>query len=207
MEYTWLLIVAMVGHILNWYCDRLLFCTSSGTFKFSDMKDNEKMAAVFKAMPENAPIRSIGLGTLAMCLQLFGYLTLGIWMQQYSPLWANLMIVGAALIYTFGLAYHVVGGSAEWIYIKSGHTEHGRELTEEFFRKNSATMIGCFIGIFMFSITFFIPVVVGITPLPAWACVFNMLPVYLVLAPFHIPGAGNIAGAVMYFSLLLLFLL
>ncbi len=204
MEHTWLLIVAMVGHILNWYCDRLLFCTSSGTFKISDLKDNEKMAAVFKTMPENAPIRSIGLGTLSMCLQLFGYLSLGIWMEQYSPLWANLMIVGAALIYTFGLAYHVVGGSAEWIYIKSGHTEQGRKLTAEFFGKNSVTMIGCFTGILLFSVTFFIPVVAGMTPLPAWACVFNLLPIYLVLAPFHIPGGGNIAGAVMYLGLFML---
>ncbi len=113
------------------------------------------MAAVFKSMPENAPICSIGLGTFAMCLQLFGYLALGIWMEQYSHLWANLMIVGAALIYTFGLAYHVVGGSAEWIYIKSGYTEHGRKLTAEFFGKNSITMIGCFTGIVLFSVTFF----------------------------------------------------
>ncbi|MCR5698825.1 MAG: hypothetical protein K6G52_04175, partial [Treponemataceae bacterium] len=164
MEHIWLLIVAMIGHVMNWYCDRLLFCTRSGTFKFSDLKDNEKMEAVFKTMPEKAPIISICLGTLSMCLQLFGYIALGIWMKQYSSLWANLMITGAALIYTFGLAYHVVGGAAEWIYIKSGHTENGRKLTEEFFRKNSATMIGCFIGIFLFSLSFFIPVLIGITP-------------------------------------------
>ncbi|MCR4903011.1 MAG: hypothetical protein K6A23_09135 [Butyrivibrio sp.] len=206
MEHIWLFIIAMVGHVLNWYCDRLLFCTPSGTFEVSDLKDNEKMAAVFKTMPENAPILSIGLGTLSMCLQLFGYLALGIWMEQYSPLWANLMIVGAALIYTFGLAYHVVGGSAEWIYIKSGHTEQGRKLTEEFFGKNLVTMIGCFTGIVLFSVTFFIPVIAGMTSLPAWACVFNLLPIYLVLAPFHIPGAGNIAGAVMYLGLFVLFL-
>ena len=205
MEHTWLLIVAMAGHILNWYCDRLLFCTPGGTFKFSDLKDNERMEAVFKAMPENAPIRSIGLGTLSMCLELFGYLALGIWMKDYSSLWANLMIVGAAIIYTFGLAYHVVGGSAEWIYIKSGYTEHGRKLTEEFFGKNSITMIGCFIGIALFSVAFFVPVVTGMTQLPTWACVFNLLPVYLVLSPFHIPGAGNIAGAIMYLGLFILF--
>ncbi len=128
-------------------------------------------------------------------------------MKEYSPVWANLMIVGTALIYTFGVAYHVVGGSAEWIYIKSGHTEHGRKMTEDFFRMNSVTMIGCFAGILLFSVTFFIPVVAGMTPLPAWTCVFNLLLIYFVLAPFHIPGGGNIAGAVMCFALFVLFLL
>jgi len=45
------------------------------------------------------------------------------------------------------------------------------------------------------------------TPLPAWACVFNLLPLFLVQAPFNIPGAGNIAGAVMYLGLFILFLI
>lgn len=85
MVHIWILIVAMVGHVLNWYCDRLLFCTPSGKFNISDLKDNEKMAPVFKTMPENAPIRSLVLGTLAMCMQLFGYLAIGIWLRQYSP--------------------------------------------------------------------------------------------------------------------------
>ena len=47
----------------------------------------------------------------------------------------------------------------------------------------------------------------GMTPLPAWACVFNLLPLFLVQAPFNILGAGNIAGAVMYLGLFILFLI
>ena len=207
MEHIWIMIVAMAGHILNWYCDRLLFCTPSGKFDFSDLKDNDKMAAVFKTMSESAPIRSLVLGTLAMCLQFFGYLALGIWMSHYSSLWANLMIVGAAILYTFGLAYHIMGCAAEWIYVKNGYTEEGRKLTSEFFGKSTATMIGCFAGIIIFSVAQFVPVIAGMTPLPRWTCVFNLLPLYLVQAPFKIPGAGNIAGAVMYLGLFVLFLI
>ena len=207
MEHSWILIVAMAGHILNVYCDRLLFCTLSGKFNISDLKDNEKMAAVFKTMPENAPLRSLVLGTLSMCLQFFGYLALGIWMRQYSSLWANLMIVGAAILYTFGLAYHVVGCAAEWIYVKNDCTEEGRKLTEEFFVKSKPTMIGCFTGIILVSVSLFLPVVTGMTSLPAWTCVINLLILYLVQAPFNIPGAGNIAGAVMYLGLFILFLI
>ena len=206
MEHTWILIIAMIGHILCVYADRLLLCTPGGQFSFSDMKDNRRMAKHFAAKPESEPLRSIVLGTVAMFMQFFGYLALGIWMRPYSALWANLMIVGAALIYTFGLAHHVVGCAAEWIYIKSDHTEEGRKLAADFFGKTSAVMIGCYAGIILFSVAHFIPVVAGMTPLPAWACIFNLLPLFLVQAPFNIPGAGNIAGAVMYIGLFILFL-
>ncbi len=206
MKHSWILMIAMLGHVLCVYADRLLLCTPGGQFSFSDMKDNKRMAKLFTAKPESETMRSIVLGTVAMFMQFFGYLALGIWMRPYSVLWANIMIVGAAMIYTFGLAHHVVGCAAEWIYIKSDHTEAGRKLTADFFGKTSAVMIGCYAGILLFSVAHFIPVVAGMTPLPAWACVFNLLPLFLVQAPFNIPGAGNIAGAVMYLGLFILFL-
>lgn len=98
MEHSWILLVAMLGHVLCVFADRLLLCTPGGTFGFSDMKDNKRMAKLFTAKPESDPLRSIVLGALAMFLQFFGYLALGIWMRPYSALWANLMIVGAAMI-------------------------------------------------------------------------------------------------------------
>ena len=207
MEHSWILMIAMLGHVLCVYADRLLLCMPGGQFSFSDMKDNKRMAKHFATKPESEILRSIVLGTLAMFLQFFGYLALGIWMRPYSALWANIMIVGAAMIYTFGLAHHILGCAAEWIYIKSDHTEEGRKLTSDFFGKTSATMIGCYGGILLFSIAQFIPVVTSMTPLPAWACVFNLLPLFLVQAPFNIPGAGNIAGTVMYLGLFILFLI
>ena len=207
MEHSWILIVAMLGHALCVYADWLLLCTPCGQFNYSDIKDNKKMAKLFSAKPESEPLRSIVIGSVAMFMQFFGYLALGIWMRQYSALWANIMIVGAAMVYTFGLVHHVLGCSAEWIYIKSDHTEKGWKLTSDFFSKTSATMIGCYAGIIIFSVAHFIPVVAGVTPLPAWACVFNLLPLFLVQAPFNIPGAGNIAGAVMYLGLFILFLI
>ena len=207
MEHSWILLIAMIGHILCVYADRLLLCTPGGSFSFADMKDNERMVKLFGAKLEGDPLRSIVLGTLAMFLQFFGYLALGIWMRPYSALWANIMIVGAAMIYTFGLAHHILGCAAEWIYIKSDHTEEGRKLTNDFFGKTSATMIGCYAGIVLFSVAHFIPVVAGMTPLSAWACVFNLLPLFLLQAPFNISGAGNIAGAAMYLGLFILFLI
>ena len=64
MDHIWILIVAMVGHILNVYADRLLFCTPSGKFNTSDLKDNEKMAVVFKTMRHQSTAVVPGTGTV-----------------------------------------------------------------------------------------------------------------------------------------------
>ena len=50
----------------------------------------------------------------------------------------------------------------------------------------------------------FVPVVSGWTPLPRWACVFNILPLMLVLMPTRVGGSGNWAGAIMFLGLIFL---
>ena len=50
----------------------------------------------------------------------------------------------------------------------------------------------------------FVPVVSGWTPLPRWACVFNILPLMLVLMPTRAGGSGNWAGAIMFLGLIFL---
>ena len=39
MEHSWILIVAMIGHVLCVYSDRLILCTPGGNFGNSDIKD------------------------------------------------------------------------------------------------------------------------------------------------------------------------
>ena len=86
MEHSWILIIAMIGHILCVYADRLLLCTPGGVSSYSDIKENARMAKLFTTKPESEPLRSIVLGTVAMFMQFFGYLALGIWMRPYSAL-------------------------------------------------------------------------------------------------------------------------
>ena len=66
------------------------------------------------------------------------------------------------------------------------------------------TMIACYLGLIVFSVTLFVMVVTGRTALPAWACIFNILAIAAVLFPLRIGGAGNWAGAAMFLGLLFL---
>lgn len=204
MELKLMLAIALVGHALCWYCDRLLMCTSAGKFTFSIMKDNARMQRVFRAMNPKAPTRSIVLGVPAIAMEGLGCLALSRWMEACAPLAAKVMLVGGVLTCAAGGAHHVLCGAAEWLYIRGGCTEEAQRMTTDFFARTAATMILCYVGIMAFSVALLVPVVAGATPLPAWACAFNLLPLFLALAPFHVAGAGNIAGVIMYAGLLIL---
>lgn len=65
-------------------------------------------------------------------------------------------------------------------------------------------MYGCYAGLLLFSVAFFIAVLTGATTLPSWICIFNILPLILILTPFHFVGAGNLVSAIMFLGLFFL---
>jgi len=196
---------AIAGHLLCGVCDCLLTYLPHGRFRFEDMKDNDRLSAAFRDMPLRNPLLSMLLGCLAMFLFAFGYLALVDWMRAFSEPCALLMLISTVMVLTFGMAHHVFCGVPEWLYVKLGRTEEARQLITEFFKKTSVTLIVCYLGFLIFSVSFFVPVVRGWAPLPHWTCVFNILPLMLALMPTRVGGSGNWAGAVMFLGLLFLF--
>ena len=114
------------------------------------------------------------------------------------------MLIGTVMVLTFGVAHHVFCGMPEWLYVKMSRTEEARHLITEFFKKTSVTLIVCYLGFLIFGVSLFVPVVSGWTPLPRWACVFNILPLMLALMPTRVGGSGNWAGAIMFLGLMFL---
>lgn len=199
-----MLLAAVAGHLLCGYTDWLLTYLPSGKFQVEDMKDNRKLSAAFNGLPLKRPLLSMLLGCLAMCLFFFGYIALCQWMKQYSETCAALMLIGSGMIFTFGMAHHILCGVPEWLYVKLGRTEEARQIIVELFRKTSVTMLVCYLGFLLFGASMFFAVVSGRTSLPAWACIFNVVPLMLLLFPTRIGGSGNWAGAIMFIGLLFL---
>ena len=56
----------------------------------------------------------------------------------------------------------------------------------------------------VFAAAFFIAVVTGKTSLPAWACIFNLLPLAIVILPTKLPAKANVIGVIMFAGLLFL---
>ena len=196
------MLIAVFGHLLCGICDCLLIYTPSGKFGFQLMKNDDKMRETFRTMPLRNPMISMLMGVLALLMSCGGYFALYLWMRQFSATAAVIMLIAAAVFYIPGIAHHVICGVAEWFYIRMGMTKDAREAVMEFFKKTSVTMIACYLGMIVFSVTLFVMVVTGATALPSWACIFNIFLIASVLSPFRIGGAGNWAGAVMFLGLL-----
>lgn len=88
----------------------------------------------------------------------------------------------------------------EWFYVKLGRTEQALETVLCFFRRTAAAAIA-YLGLLVFAVTLLVLVISGRTALPIWACLFNTLPLFVILAPTKLPAKGNIANAVMFLGL------
>lgn len=90
-------------------------------------------------------------------------------MEAFSPLCTGLMLAGCVLFFLPGVAHHVFCGAVEWFYLRLGRTEEAREVIVDFFKGTSATMFLCYLGLLLFAVSLFVPVVSGATELPRWA--------------------------------------
>lgn len=183
-----LLPLACAVHLALLYCDRIITLLDGGRFDFR-LLNNKKLSAVMGATPTERPMRSMVLGA---------------WVLPQSPVCGALMLADGILFLLPGVAHHVFCGAVEWFYLHMNKTEEARAAIVEFFKKTSVTMYVCYFGLLTFTVSFFITVVTGTTVLPRWVCVFNTLPLFLLLLPFHIVGTGNIANAIMFAGLFFL---
>ena len=196
------LIMAVIGHILCGICDCLLSYSKKGRLDLKDIKDQDKMAAMFADMRLSNPLISIVLGTFAIMLFGFGYFALADYMKSCSETAANIMFISTVVFLVSITPHHILCGVVEWVYIRLGRTNEVREAVLQLQKETIITMFAGYAGLLAFAITLFVMIISGKTDIPQWGCVFNTLVFMLVLLPTKIPAKGNIAGALMYLGLL-----
>jgi len=195
------LIIACIGHIVCFFCDRAITYTPNGRFNFKDLQDNERLSALFSGASLKNQLFSMLAGVLALTMASFGYIALYEYVGAYSSVCGTVLLVSLVLFIVSGTAHHVFCGAVEWFYVRMGRTEEARRAILEFFKKTAATMYVCYVGLLAFSITLFVSVVSGITGLPRWACIFNVVPLFIAIFPFRIVGSFNVASAVAFLGL------
>ena len=201
------LIIACIGHVICGITDCMMAYMKNGRFEFSDVKDNKKMQKVF----EGASLKQIELamlsGVFALFLAAFGYISVSKLICEYSPAVGGIMFGASVFFIVLIAAHHVLCGATEWFYVRLGRTGDALEAIMDFFKRTSPAAIayaGLLVFDMVFDILLFVMVVTGKTDLPRWACVFNTLPAFLILAPTKIPAKGNIANAFMFLGLAVL---
>ena len=61
-----------------------------------------------------------------------------------------------------------------------------------------------YLGMLVFAAAFLIAVVTGRTALPVWACIFNLIPLAIVIMPTKLSAKANVIGAIMFTGLIFL---
>jgi len=194
------LIIAGIGHLICGVTDCMLAYTKDGRFDFSDIKDNTKMQKTFSSMPLKQVVLAMLIGVFALFMASFGYIEISGWISETSPVICRIMLIASMFFIVLISAHHVLCGAVEWFYVKLGRTEEALKAVTDFFKSTIIAAIA-YVGLLVFAVLFFILVVTGKTDLPRWACVFNTLPAFLILAPTKVPAKGNIANAFMFLGL------
>ena len=194
------LLIACLGHIICGITDCMLAYTKNGRFDFKYINDNEKMQKIFSAMPLKQLEVAMLLGVFALFMASFGYIGISNMIAESFPGIGRIMLIASMFFMVLISAHHVLCGAVEWFYVKLGMTDEALESVIHFFRSTALAAIA-YAGLLVFVVLFLILVVTGKTDLPRWACIFNTLPAFLIMAPTKIPAKGNIANAFMFLGL------
>ena len=199
-----LMLTALIGHILCWYCDRRMTFLPGGIFSFKAMQYNDKLSKIFAGMPLRQAESATLLGIPALLMSFFGLWGISEWMRGYSQTASVILFVSAVVFVMVGVVHHVCCGMTEWFYVRLGRTEEARQTVLEFFKRTSVTMIVCYLGLIVYFVTFFIAVVSGATPLPRIACLANTILFFILLTAFRVHNGGNLANAAFFLCCLIL---
>lgn len=202
LQWKIFMILALIGHVLCGISDGLLTYAPNGKVNLTNFKDYEKSKTSFCGMPlKNLSIAML-LGVCAMTLEIFGYLALCDWMRQYSEMYYLIMYIATLVMFINLTLHHLFCCLVEWFFVKLNLTEEALNAVWDFFKTTRYTMYLGYIGMLVFAIAFLIAVVTGKTSLPVWACIFNLLPLAIVIMPTKLPAKANVIGAIMFMGLI-----
>ena len=204
LEIKIFLIMALIGHILCGISDCLLTYAPNGKVDLTNFKNYEKSKVSFKRMPLRNLSVAMLLGVCAMTLEIFGYVALCDWMRQYSETYYLIMLCSTLVMFINLALHHLFCCLVEWFFVKLNLTKEALDAVWDFFKTTCYTMYLGYLGMLAFAISFLIPVVTSKTSLPAWACIFNLLPLAVVILPTKLPAKANVIGVLMFAGLIFL---
>lgn len=191
-----MLLLGIIGHACNMYCDRILSIFPNGQLKlenFKDLTNEKKMAHLLECVSPKISMRSAILGAFSLFLQFLGYFSLSAYMYGHSRLYGSILFVSIAFFIVLGTAHHVKYALTEYVFLKLGRDTKAHGLMLDLFNSAPITKI-CYLAYLLFVITLIVAIVTGTAAFPLWAVIFTILPIFILLFPFRIIGTLHIAA-------------
>ncbi len=193
-----MLVLGIIGHALNMYCDRILSIFPNGKLTLDSIKsieDDGKMKKLMEGVSATIPLRSAFLGAFALFFEFLGYFALIMYMHGQSKIYGVLMFVAVSFFIVIGTAHHVKTALVEYVFIKLDRDVRAQKLMLDLFNSAPVTRL-CFVGYLAFVVILIISIVTGAAGFPIWAVIFTVLPIFIILFPFRIIGTLHIAAMV-----------
>lgn len=195
-----MLVMGIAGHAVNRWCDYVLSVYPNGRITLdimSDVNDESKMAHLMKGTSPDIPFKSAMYGVIALFMEFLGYAAIALYISEYNRAFGVVLLLSAAFFGILGTGHHVKYALGVWMFVKGGCDKTSYQLFNEIYNKMSVTKVA-YIGYIVFIVTLIIAIVTGVTPLPLWALVFTVLPVFLVMAPFKIIGTLHFSAMITF---------
>ena len=141
-----MLILEIIGHAVNMYCDRRLSIFPNGTFSFETIghiKEEGYLKHVLNGVSASVPMFSSVLGVFAIVLEFFVYLSLAIYVYQKSEIFGILLFLATIFFCILASDYHVKTGLSEYVFIKLGMDEKAKDVMIDLMNKGSILRL-CF---------------------------------------------------------------
>lgn len=193
-----MLLLGIVGHGINMYCDRILSVFPNGTIKlasFNKIKEDGYAAKLMAGASPRVPMRSGVLGVFAIALEFLGYAALAFYAYQRAPVYGGLLFAFAVFFAVLASAYHMKTALAEWAFLQYGLDARAKGLMLDLMECGAPLKL-CFFGAIGYYITLIVAIATGAIGFPLWALIFTILPIVLVMAPLQILGTMHIASMV-----------
>lgn len=204
LQWKIFMVMALIGHVFCGISDCLLTYAPNGKVDLTNFKDYEKSKVSFQGMPLKNLSAAMLLGVFAMTFEIFGYLALCDWMRQYSETYYMIMYIATIVMFINLALHHLFCCLVEWFFVKLNLTQGALHAVWDFFKTTCYTMYLGYLGMLVFAVSFLVAVVTGTTSLPVWACIFNLLPLAIIIMPTKLPAKANVIGAIMFAGLLFL---
>lgn len=194
------LVLGIIGHAINFWCDRVLSITPNGRLtldSMNDINDETKMANLYKGVNYDIPFKSAMLGTLSLVLEFFGYFAITFYIWSFSTLLGSIMFIGSIVFVVLGSGHHVKYALGLWMFIKGGLDKKSFAMLNDCYNKLPITKLA-YVGYIVYVITLIIAVCTKTGGLPLWNVIFTVLPIFVVLTPFKIIGTLHISAIITF---------
>ena len=126
-----LLVLGILGHAINLYCDRILSIFPHGRLMLKNiqkLRESNFAANLMEGVSPRVPLRSGVLGVFSIVLEFCGYSAMAAYVFQQTRVFGVILFYCTVYSCIVSSAYHLKCGLAQYVFLKYNRTEQAKTI-------------------------------------------------------------------------------